>query len=182
VGPPGIICNPPGFPLIGVTFPISDGHTQSDFPTLSQPEPGTLCLSGPAPLPGSRPRFPLIFRDPYPHHVELGIAKISFTIDSPPPAGVIVRGAQSNGRMDDVCAVSPLACIDVGAELPPITKPGPVLADLTDFKQQDPESPLQDYNAAVFIGLEFAVYEGDYSFCLRDMKFLDADGKEVVAP
>jgi hypothetical protein len=181
----GFICQPSGFPFVGLTFAHSDHCSGADCPLLTQPEPGTLCLSGAAPVAGADPHFPLIFGDggllPPFDAAALGITQVSFTIDSPPPAGVFVEGGIVWRESVD-CRVDPRSCIQFGFYLPPITEAGTTIAAFTDFVQRDPASPYQSFDPQKLSTLKFGVHEGAYSFCLRDFKFLDAADHEVVPP
>jgi hypothetical protein len=186
------LCAPSGFPFVEATFPNSNwcaGDTCLVAPPagattirLSQPETGSLCLSGTA---QSDTGFILRFTRFTGPGVDkvlsifnadvLGITQLRFTIDRPPPGGVLVWAATIHST---VCHAN-LDCLTFGFELPNrITQSGTTTASLVDFA---PDSgPTFDTRGLDAIG--FSVGKGDYDFCVRDFQFLDANGVEVREP
>jgi hypothetical protein len=185
----GFICQPSGFPFVGTTWAFSDICDGADCPLLTEPEPGTLCLSGAAPVPGARPHFPLILIDgrhmPPLDAAALGITQLSFTIDSPPPPGVFV-GAGMVVETGAGCFENPRNCQRF-FELARITEDGPHIAAFSDAVQLDAASSYQVLDLRVLGSILFGVYdaefgvnEGEYRFCVRDFKFLNDAGDEVT--
>jgi hypothetical protein len=197
------VCHPSGFPFVGATFPNSDwcnGAMCLAAPPdggmtirLSQPETGTLCLSGTAKRKvAGFTSFIMLFVEQdrsgtivnWLNADVLGITQVRFTVDRPPPGGVSVWATTVKKTVG--CAFLP-DCLTFGFNLPQrITESGTTTASWADF---DPDSgPRFDARALGNIG--FDVFKGDddagvasldYDFCVRDFQFLDANGVEVKA-
>jgi hypothetical protein len=189
VSEPGFICQPSGFPFVGTTWAFSDICDGADCPLLTQPEPGTLCLSGAAPVAGARPHFPLILIDgghmPPLDAAALGITQLSFTIDSPPPPGVFV-GAGMVVETGARCFDNPRGC-SAFFDLARVTTAGPHIAAFSDAVQRDAASSYRALDLRVLGSILFGVYDGEfgvneseYRFCVRDFKFLNDAGDEVT--
>jgi hypothetical protein len=195
-GPIDTFCAPLGFPFVGATFPISEMCGAADcVPILTQPEPGTLCLSGPAPEAGVDnrlllPHFPLILdmgpgRPPGTQldAPALGIAQVKFTFKSKslPPGGILVNGGINlpPGKVIDGQIPPNLA---FGFYLPPIVEDGPTLWSLDDFVQYNRASEYQTFDPHKIGSINFGAGDGPYDFCVSDFKFLDANGDEVMPP
>jgi hypothetical protein len=183
-----VLCAPSGFPFVTRTFAVTDSCVGSGClppnPTLIQPEHGTLCMSGTAPV-GEKAGFPLILLASTPDFSTivraldadaLGIIDVSFTIDSPPEGGLIVDA----GIVLPGCS-NTFQCVGFGFTLPRITGAGTVTVPLVDFLQSDPASPYQTFDTSSLSHIGFTAGEGAYDFCLRDFKFLDAFG-DAIAP
>jgi hypothetical protein len=181
-----LICAPSGFPFVERVFAVTDECVGDDCappnPTLSEPEPGVLCMSGTAP-PGQHARFPLILFRGWSDTLQpfdadaLGITKLSFAIDSPPAGGLIVDAGQ---MVSLNCPDYLFECLAFGFELPRVTKPGTTTAPLADFLQSDSASQHQSLNTRLLSHIAFTVGEGAYDFCVRDFKFLNKVGGEVT--
>ncbi len=183
-----LICAPSGFPFVqfalafSETCPGPDCHPPN--PSLTQPEPGAVCLAGNVPDFGSA-GFPLVLFRGWNQVSQafdaaaLGITQLSFAIDSPPLGGVIV---DASVVIDLGCEGRPPACLMAGFALPRITDPGTTTVSLGDFLQRDNKSQYQTLNTGALGSIEFSVGAGAYDFCVSDFKFLDKCGQEVTPP
>jgi hypothetical protein len=181
------ICEPSHFPFVERAFvatetcPGPDCHAPN--PTLTEPETGTLCVSGTAPSHGAG-LILLLFRDNADasqvlqafNAEALGITGLSFTLDSPPPGGIIVE-AGIVVTLD--CPSSLFDCLWFGFTLPRLTEPGTKRVALVDFMQSDNQSAYQTFDTSSLSHIELNVGAGPYDFCIRDFKFLDASGIAV---
>jgi hypothetical protein len=185
----GILCakDLTGFPFVAFVVSYSEtcvgcvpGPGETTV-TLTQPEPGRLCLSG-AVAPAGLAGFNLEFARRNQAGTEilkafdaakLNITQVALTIDSPPSAGVAL-----NLEM-----VRKLVCPDTDCSYPPafvfprLSAPGPVTAPFADFISEDPSVSL---DPSVLDALLFQVGPGEYDFCIHDFKLLDAQDKEVL--
>jgi hypothetical protein len=186
-GGENMFCAPNGFPFVTRAFSVTESCVGPGClppgPALTQPETGTLCLSGTAPV-GEEAGFPLILFTSSPDFgqivepfdaIALGITHLSFTLDSVPEGGVLVDAGIVATRD---CSVS-FGCLGLGFMAPRITDAGPVTIPLADFQQIDPERPEQDFDASSLSHIGFTVGPGPYDFCLSDLQFLDANGDPV---
>ena len=185
-------------PLLVVDTPV--GKTTA---TLSQPEEGTLCLSGMV-SPDGWAALGLVFavwavgdqartdmNEPRTEILKkfnadaLGITQVSFTIDSPPGGGVSVSAAITTATS---CPDGASGCVTTGFDL--MSGPGssvpvnytaraPVIAPFANFKQT---VGMQRFDTRALQHLVFGVGSGSYNFCIHDFKFLDAQGNEVMEP
>jgi hypothetical protein len=190
------ICAPSGFPFVQDAFAHSNlcsGICTTAAGTtihLSQPADGTLCLSGSNPNAGDATGILLSFTEfssaglTATHGTVLkmfnadvlGITKVRFTIDRPPPAGVSVwadtlHSTECNNN----------DCITWGFALAsPITATGTTsvttTASFTDFIP----TPPQTFDTRALDAIAFDVGQGDFDFCVRDFQFLDASGAVVL--
>ena len=148
---------------------------------LSEPQTGTLCLSGSNPDPdgtGLLLGFTQLNSDLSMvlkrfNADLLGITQVRVTIDHPPSGGISL-GADT--VHSDVC--HGVDCITFGFRVPTrITTSGTTTAALVDFVA----SPPQPFDTRALDGIWFSVDTGDFDFCVRDFQFLDANGA-VVTP
>ena len=201
----GFDCHPSGLPFVEVAGAASDlcgGYVDCDLAknppagsttaTLTQPQAGMVCLSGTVATNGWAQlvlQF-AVFNKQFTKIVKTfdadarGITQAAFTIDSPPSSGVAV-GAAITTNLD--CPASGFDCITYGFGLVtaplsnvPVTftAPGPQVAPFVDF-QKSRSGVSQTFDTSALQHLVFGVMMGDYDFCLRDFKFLDAAGNEV---
>lgn len=188
------ICLPSGFSFVKATFAHSNtcnGICPAASPVgpwtilLSQPQAGTLCMSGTNPDPtgtGLALSFPefgqlspgtLMVLKRFNADL-LNITQVRFTIDSPPSGGISVSATTLNS---DVCNGNDCR---LGFALPNrITASGTTTASLVDFiSDWNPPKPVFDTRALDTI--DFAVGPGDFDFCVHDFQFLDANGAVVL--
>jgi hypothetical protein len=164
------------------TVPPEGGSTA---PSLTHPEPGTLCISGELSSGG----FALVglqlltFNSDGTEIVASldatakGIVSVAVTIDTPPPRGVWFN---THNVVNTRCPDASLDCF-----YPPnfnymkITSPGRVVAPLAQFISED--DPNQSVDASVLAEVFFQVEGGGpYDFCVHDLAFLDAAGNPVT--
>ena len=198
----GFLCPPDlkGMPFVRFVVYYTDFGVGSTDPaqlgestvTLSQPEPGKLCLSGRA-SPGGLAGFNLELAKreniltgtnileafDAPGH---NITQLAFTLDSPPSKGV---GVFAQMMVHAECPNNPSDCT-----YPPnfwfanVTAPGPVIAPLADFKLVGNPGAFDAsvvLDTSKLVNFLFQVEQGDYNFCIHDLRFLDAQGN-VVEP
>ena len=201
----GFICHPSGIPFAEVAGAASDlcgGYdvcplaanppAGSTTATLTQPQAGKVCLSGTVATNGWAQlvlQF-AVFNKEFTNIVKTfdadarGITQAAFTVDSPPSGGVAVSAAVTT-KLD--CPASGFDCFTYGFDLMTaplsnipltITQPGPQVAPFVDF-QQTRSGVSQTFDTSALQHIVFGVAMGDYDFCLRDFKFLDAAGNEV---
>lgn len=186
------ICRPSGFPFAVAAFAHSNtcrGVCPGTAPAgttfrLTQPQAGTLCLSGTNPTDTTALALGYtVFSTDMPSPISekvwsrfnadvKGITQVKFSIDTPPPAGLIV-GADT--IHSDLCQM--LDCITFGFTLPtPITASGTTTAALADFTI----TPPQIFDTRSLDGIDFEVPAGAFDFCVHDFQFLDAAGNAVT--
>ncbi len=198
--PASQVCAPPGMPFVRVVLADSDaadperpqpGETTA---VLSNPEAGKICMSGR--LQDGYAFLTLGFarwdgmnlRDPL-DAAGLGIARIQFMLSSPPQTGVYVQLAS----LVPDCDRGPLECQHWGFFLNSNTSRTPWLTN----QSQTVNAPLADFVRAAHIDSTwqfdpsrlstlqigpgaFGSVTGDYSYCVSNLKFLDAAGNEVL--
>jgi hypothetical protein len=181
-------CAPNGFPFVQRAFAVTENCPGAEChppnPTLTLPAPGTLCMSGMVPERGWHGLRLSLFpanqdgsEAVSPFDAEaLGITRISFTIDSPPPGGILV---DFTNLVPEDCTGPIFDCLVFGFTLPPITVPGTTTVPLTAFTQSDPASRNQAFDTSSLGGIAFGADEGAYDFCVEDFKLLDDAGNEV---
>jgi len=179
----------PGLPFVDSAFAFT-GSSADGMPTatnesglmtatVSYPEPGKVCMAGDdgAALAlhlGSNPPWDGINVGPGPttesnfHAGALGITAVSFTIETPPSTGIA-----------PAFITHPPDCMPGGARAEQdgnpviITTSGTTtLSFATDFDNQ--------FDTNAIGGLHFVPGQGDYDFCVSDLKFLDENGVEVL--
>ncbi len=189
-----------GFPFAKVAVSGSDCTTcsagnqpaQETSATLTQPEPGMLCLSGRVSAGGwATLGLGLSTRSDDGKKIletfdaaMLGIAQVAVTIDSPPSQGLTLYAEMTN-HFD--CPNSATDCTyPPNFKYQDIKKPGAVLAPLADYKLDGDPGPA--FDAGVLLdtskldNLLFQVnVAGDYNFCIHDFNLLDDLGN-VVCP
>lgn len=143
----------------------ASGVTQE---TLSKPEPGTVCMSGTS-LGYAQLTLALAPGPPFDAAMR-GITQIQFTVQTPPSVGVL---PQLDAWLPDMTPTGFNWARGVVSTA--ITQ----LASLSDF--QNPDGFPLDTNQ--LLGVAFSVSAAEhYDFCVRDLKFLDASGVEVLPP
>jgi len=201
----GFICHPSGLAFVEVAGPASDlcgGYVECDLAknppagsttaTLTQPQGGTVCLSGTVAT-GGWAQIVLQFALFNEQSTKIlktfdadarGITQAAFTIDSPPSGGIGVSAAVTTS-LD--CPMSGFDCFTYGFQLMTaplsnipvtITAPGPQVAPFANFEQTR-SGVSQTFDTSALQYLFFGVPSGDYDFCLQDFRFLDAAGNEV---
>lgn len=203
-GKDAFICNPQGLAFAAVAFGVSDacGGLIGDCPnppfgsttaTLSQPEPGKLCLAGRVKA-GGWADLMIAYTVYNPEGTQVlqkfdadsrGITTATFALDSPPSGGVSV-GAAVVTRLE--CGTNPTDfCFTDGFSLMTsplshvparVTEPGPQVAPFTHFKQTR-SGVSQIFDTTALENISFGVGSGPYDFCIHDLEFLDAAGNEV---
>jgi hypothetical protein len=185
-------CLPSGFPFVRFAFAHSNacnGICPAVSPAgpwtivLSQPQAGTLCLSGTNPDPtgtGLTLDFTKLAQpDPSTLMVlerfnadVLHIKQVRFTVDSPPSGGISVS---ADTLHSDIC--HGVDCITFGFALPDrVAATGTVTAALVDFVSDPP----QTFDTRALDAIGFDVGPGDFNFCVHDFQFLDANGAAVT--
>lgn len=109
------------------------------------------------------------------HAAALGITAMSFTIETPPSAGITVSIATA-----EPCSDVPIwGSLEQDGNPVVITSSGETSTfSLADFVVQDSNALPFDTNQ--ILQLNFAVGNGPYDFCVSDLRFLDANGDEVT--
>ena len=110
----------------------------------------------------------------------LGIKELRLTLDNPPLAGVLPQATQMQSAD---CRTIP-DCIRSFSLTTGIASPGLVTIPLADFTQADADHPRTTLDQTLITGLQFYVpplpgMATPYDFCLRDVAFLDAAGREI---
>lgn len=201
----GLICAPKGFPfatIAGASYDACLGSRLGECanPPLStttasfaQPETGKLCLSGTVVPTDGYAKIVLVFTTFNLERTKvekvfnadaLGITKAMFTIDSPPSGGVTLDAAVVKATD---CPANPGDCFTQGFDLmtdpssdllATFTAPGPEVALFANFRQTN-TSVSQTFDTSALHHLEFILGQGDYNFCIHDLKFLNAAGAEI---
>jgi len=109
-----------------------------------------------------------------------GITQIRFTVDSPPSTGVLPQVTELESAS---CTTAP-DCYSTFDRSAAVIEPGPVTAALADFLIPDANHPNATLDPTLVTGLHFTVAPAPataltYRFCIRDLAFLDAGGKEI---
>jgi hypothetical protein len=119
-----------------------------------------------------------------------GITALEFALETPPAVGVAVQLVSAVPG----CASHPGECqhwgfflnnTDPPPETPYLTNQEKVVrAPLADFRRADHIDPTWEFDPTRFTALQIGPgalgsATGDYSFCIRDLKFLDAAGVPV---
>lgn len=110
----------------------------------------------------------------------LGAKQVRFTVEHPPLQGVlpqVVQITSADCRQIPACLTS----FSLGAA---VTDPGTVTARLTDYTQSDGTHSNTSLDQTLITSLQFYVpimpgMAVPYDFCLQDLAFLGADGKEI---
>lgn len=184
----------PGF--VQATVAVTDGVSTS----VVSHTPGRFCMSGKLD-PGATnmnwgallglalaPRAPTGVTGPF-RAASRGIAQVRFRIDPAPVAGLTV-GFSALQRADclvlpDCLAAAAFFLMEEGSPSPTVIEdPGTVTVPLSAFHQPDWGDPSLPFDTDLISGLEFVpeVLPGvvlDYDFCVQDVTFIDAVGREV---
>lgn len=181
--------------FVRTALPVTDGvstarvsHTAGKFCMSGQIDPGPANMNWGAAL-------VLHVTDPTPGGIVApfsaparGVAKVQFTIDQPPIAGLTVAiGAVKRADCLEVptCFTdAPFYFVDAGHAEEIIEDAGTVTAALTSFVQPSWGDPSLSFDPSLISHLQFSpqLLPGvvlSYDFCVRDVKFLDAGGREV---
>jgi len=202
----GLICEPNGFPHVTLAGASSDACAGSRLGTcpdpplsattasLAAPETGKLCLSGTVAANDGWAKIVFVFTTFNLERTKvlkvfdadaLGITQVAFSIDSPPSGGVTIDAAVVTATD---CPAGPGDCFTQGfdlmtpsstGDLERFTAPGPEVAPFTNFRQTG-AGVSQTFDTSALHHLEFIVGQGDYNFCIHDLRFLDAAGNEVT--
>jgi hypothetical protein len=110
----------------------------------------------------------------------LGIKQVRFTVESPPLQGILPQAVQITSA---TCTQIP-DCLTTFALGAAVTDPRTVTAQLTDFTQPDGTHSNTSLDQTLITSLQFYVpslpgMAVPYDFCVQDLAFLGADGKEI---
>ena len=110
----------------------------------------------------------------------LGVTQVRFTLEGHPLQGVIPQVVQITSAS---CTQIP-DCLTSFSLAAAVTDPGTVTAKLTDFTQPDGTHSNTSLDQTLITSLQFYVPTSPgkavpYDFCLQDLTFLGADGKEL---
>jgi hypothetical protein len=110
----------------------------------------------------------------------LGVTQVRFTMEGPPLQGVIPQVVQITSAD---CTQIP-DCLTSFSRGAAVIDPGTVTAQLTDFTQPDGSHSNTSLDQTLITGLQFYVptlpgMAVPYDFCLQELAFLGADGKEL---
>jgi hypothetical protein len=200
---PGFVCDVEGLPFVRVALPSTDSWNAGEPPSdpdkttavVAHPESGKLCMSGR--LEAGWGFLTLVFARFESGGVEaldaigLGISRIEFTLDSPPPMGLYV---QLISAVPD-CTGAPGECQHWGFFLTDgesrslflTNQPGVVSAPLADFVKTATAEPDWEFDPSHLSALQigagaFGPVTGDYDFCVSGLRFLNDAGVEVSPP
>ncbi len=203
-GKDGFICNPQGLAFAAVAFGVSDAcggligdcltpPPGSTTATLSQPEPGKLCLTGIA-KPGGWADLVIAYTVYNPEGTQVlkkfdadgrGITQAAFTLDAPPIGGVsldaaVVTRLQCEANGTDFCHTYGFSLMTAPLSHVPVrfSEPGPQVAPFSRFEQTR-AGESQSFDTSALEHFSFGVGPGAYDFCVHDFKFIDAAGNEV---
>jgi hypothetical protein len=196
-GPPSDSCF---LPVANVPFVIRAGTVTDGVSTarITNPAPGTVCLSGT--LADAGPTYAnwgaILVLDiaawnqertqvsPFPAE-QLGITQVQFTLDSPPATGIAPAVMEV---LNLECPNNPGDCLTavpfyLKSEV--ITTARTITASLSAAEQPSWGDPRLMLDPNRVYGLQFdgKTTQGttaDYDFCVHDLKFLGADGTEIV--
>ena len=193
-GRDGEICEPAGFPFVTSAFILDDCTTNpgctatATTATLTQPQPGTLCMKGNVPTADGYAWLGLgVSRwNKGGNHIieafnawERGITGLAFTVDHPPPAGVTMFATSVKQTF---CSI-PSECLygwnlTTGSRADVIksfTMTGPVTAPFSSFQR----NPNDVFNTDALAHFMFVVGPGVYDYCVSDLRFVNASGDPV---
>lgn len=177
------------------TLPVTDGVSTGQV----RYTPGRFCMSGKQD-PGATnknwgsllvlllaPDAPVGIAAPFTAAAR-GITQVQFTIDPAPLSGLTVAFS-SIQRADcliipDCFTTAPFELTDDGSTPTVIEDSVTVTASLMSFVQPNWGNPALAFDSDLIAGLQFEPQQlpgvdADYDFCIRDLKFLDAAGREV---
>jgi len=197
VGPPTDPC------IIGVTgpsfvhaaAPITDGVSTA----MVRYAAGRFCMSGkldPGPTNANWGAFlglpltewtPTAIPAPF-DATARGITQVQLTIEQPPVAGLLVQlSAVQRADCLDIPAcltAAPFELADDNGDQVLVEEPGTITAPLASFIQPNWGDPSLVFDMRLISALRVVAptlpgVVVDYDFCVRDIKFLDAGGREV---
>ena len=175
------------------TGPITDGVSGGASTAVVRHAPGRFCMSGTVDSGadgsgwGAMLVVGLIERDEATAMViapfdasALGVAQIRFSVEDPPLSGVLSQIAQLQNAD---CKQLP-DCLMTFARGSTITNPGTITVPLTDFSRPDAGHPNTTLDRTLITNLQFYVASlpgmaFNYDFCIRNLAFLDAAGREL---
>ncbi len=110
-----------------------------------------------------------------------GVSQVRFTVEDPPLQGVLPQVVQITSA---ACTQISSTCLTSFSLDAAVTDPGTVTAQLTDFTDADGTHSNTSLDQTLITSLQFYVptlpgMATPYDFCLQDLAFLDADGKEL---
>jgi len=109
-----------------------------------------------------------------------GVTKVRFNLSNPPSTGVLPQLVELSSAD---CTTTP-GCLSVFDGPPPVTTAGSVTLALGDFVTAEAQdtNKVSDPTISTAFQLLVAPSSGtvvDYDFCIQNLQFLDAAGKEV---
>jgi hypothetical protein len=109
-----------------------------------------------------------------------GADRVRFTLTNPPASGLLPQIVQ----LTSATCKTPPECLMAFSRVEEVFAPGMVIVPLTDYTQADGEHPGATFDLGLIVGLQFYVptlpsLQVAYDFCLDDLAFLDAAGREV---
>ena len=117
-----------------------------------------------------------------------GIAQVQFKIDPAPVAGLSVAFLSLQRAeclsIPDCLTAAAFVLMEDGSTETVIENSGSVTAPLASFRQPSWGDPTLSFNEDLIVGVQFQPQRLpgvvlDYDFCVQDVKFLDAGGREV---
>jgi hypothetical protein len=178
--------------LVRWTGPVTDGVAGGVSTAVVEHAPGRFCMSGTVDRgpDGSGWGAILLAGLDYKNDAgalvpldaaALGLAQVRFTVEDPPLVGVLPQMSQFTSAD---CTQAP-ACLESFTAIAPIIDAGPVTMALSDFPYADADHPNTTLDPKLLAGLQFYVgplpgMSLKYGFCIRDLVFLDAGGREIT--
>lgn len=109
-----------------------------------------------------------------------GVTQVRFMLEDPPPQGILPQAVQI---MSADCKQIP-SCLTGFSLAAPVTAPGSVTLKLTDFTEPGDTSSNTRLDPTLLASLQFYIPTSSgvavpYDFCLQDIAFLGADGREI---
>jgi hypothetical protein len=175
------------------TGPVTDGVAGGVSTAVVEHAPGRFCMSGKVDPGPNGSGWGALLVVGFDHTNDagmltalldasaLGIAKVRFTVEDPPLTGVLPQITQIETAD---CTQIP-DCIESFTATTSIIDPGPVTLALSDFPYADADHPGTTLDPKLVTSLQFYVgplpgMSLDYAFCIRDLAFLDAAGREIT--
>jgi hypothetical protein len=175
------------------TGPVTDGVSNGVSTAVVTYTPGRYCLSGTVdPGPGGSGWGAILLLglgvvDPTGTMItpldvsSRGITQVRFTVEDPPLTGILPQMADLENA---ACTTVP-DCLATFDAAPSVIDPGPVTMAITDFARPDDGHPNATFDPTLIAWIQF--YVGPvpgmalpYDFCIRDLAFLNASGREVT--
>jgi len=174
------------------TGPVIDAAAGGASSAVVSYAPGRLCLSGTVDAGANNTGWGAILIagladiDPTGKLVApfnasaLGVKQVRFNLESPPLQGVLPGITQLTSAD---CTQVP-SCVTSFALGAPVTNPGSFTAKLSDFTQSDGTNANSSLDQTLITSLQLYVpvlpgMAVPYDFCIDDLAFLGADGKEL---